>query len=201
MIYKQSPSWLAHHGIDGQRWGVKHGPPYPLDNKISTGKRLKNKEMKASIKTKIKSGKKLNKEELKYYGEREIRKNGISSWSTILSIPISSMAAFGPIATVPSIWAATIAGIAQYSLGESAIRKNIEKYGTKKDADEVLKILNLKVSDIDKYKSNFNRQTQAARDLNQIAINSAQVANRLAIESHNMAVNSAAISTLGHPIV
>lgn len=22
---------LMHHGIDGQRWGVKHGPPYPLD--------------------------------------------------------------------------------------------------------------------------------------------------------------------------
>lgn len=22
---------LYHHGIDGQRWGVRHGPPYPLD--------------------------------------------------------------------------------------------------------------------------------------------------------------------------
>ena len=21
---------LYHHGIDGQRWGVQHGPPYPL---------------------------------------------------------------------------------------------------------------------------------------------------------------------------
>lgn len=22
---------LYHHGIDGQKWGVKNGPPYPLD--------------------------------------------------------------------------------------------------------------------------------------------------------------------------
>lgn len=41
MIYKQPPSWLAHHGVEGQRWGVKHGPPYPLDDDISTGSRLK----------------------------------------------------------------------------------------------------------------------------------------------------------------
>lgn len=26
-----SANELYHHGIDGQRWGVKHGPPYPLD--------------------------------------------------------------------------------------------------------------------------------------------------------------------------
>lgn len=26
---------LAHHGIRGQRWGVRHGPPYPLDRKVS----------------------------------------------------------------------------------------------------------------------------------------------------------------------
>ena len=26
--------WLAHYGIQGQKWGVKHGPPYPLDRGI-----------------------------------------------------------------------------------------------------------------------------------------------------------------------
>ena len=25
--------YLAHHGIKGQKWGVKNGPPYPLDAK------------------------------------------------------------------------------------------------------------------------------------------------------------------------
>lgn len=25
-------NYLSHHGVDGQKWGVKHGPPYPLDD-------------------------------------------------------------------------------------------------------------------------------------------------------------------------
>lgn len=28
--------FLAHHGISGQKWGVKHGPPYPLDRNTSS---------------------------------------------------------------------------------------------------------------------------------------------------------------------
>lgn len=32
--------YLCHHGIDGQKWGIKHGPPYPLDKK--TAKSIKN---------------------------------------------------------------------------------------------------------------------------------------------------------------
>ena len=23
--------YLSHHGVDGQKWGVRNGPPYPLD--------------------------------------------------------------------------------------------------------------------------------------------------------------------------
>lgn len=26
--------YLMHHGIQGQKWGVRNGPPYPLDEKI-----------------------------------------------------------------------------------------------------------------------------------------------------------------------
>ena len=33
---------LYHHGIQGQKWGKRNGPPYPLNKDISTGKRLKN---------------------------------------------------------------------------------------------------------------------------------------------------------------
>lgn len=33
--------FLQHHGIVGMKWGVKHGPPYPLNSNISTGNRLK----------------------------------------------------------------------------------------------------------------------------------------------------------------
>ena len=32
---------LTHSGIDGMRWGVRNGPPYPLGRDISTGSRLK----------------------------------------------------------------------------------------------------------------------------------------------------------------
>lgn len=32
---------LTHSGVDGMRWGVKNGPPYPLSRDISTGSRLK----------------------------------------------------------------------------------------------------------------------------------------------------------------
>ncbi len=27
--------YLAHHGIPGQKWGQRHGPPYPLDGEVS----------------------------------------------------------------------------------------------------------------------------------------------------------------------
>ena len=39
---KPSLDELYHHGILGMQWGKRNGPPYPLDSKISTGKRFKN---------------------------------------------------------------------------------------------------------------------------------------------------------------
>lgn len=29
--FKMTDESLSHHGIEGQKWGVKNGPPYPLD--------------------------------------------------------------------------------------------------------------------------------------------------------------------------
>ena len=31
MDYLQYKDYLMHHGIKKQQWGVRHGPPYPLD--------------------------------------------------------------------------------------------------------------------------------------------------------------------------
>lgn len=61
--------YLCHHGIEGQKWGVKHGPPYPLDDSVSTGNKLKkrsDKEIRKSIKEKKKTGEAFDEEERIY---------------------------------------------------------------------------------------------------------------------------------------
>ena len=35
------PNELMHHGIQGQKWGVQHGPPYPLKNSFSARRKEK----------------------------------------------------------------------------------------------------------------------------------------------------------------
>lgn len=31
-----SQYYISHHGIEGQKWGVRNGPPYPLKESLST---------------------------------------------------------------------------------------------------------------------------------------------------------------------
>lgn len=62
-IPKKTWGDVEHHGIKGQKWGVRNGPPYPLDSSKSTGKRLK--ETKGGVKKK-------DKKNDKYGGFREI---------------------------------------------------------------------------------------------------------------------------------
>lgn len=42
---------LYHHGIFGQRWGVRNGPPYPLDNEDHSAR-----ERKAGWKASLNNG-------------------------------------------------------------------------------------------------------------------------------------------------
>lgn len=61
--------YLAHHGIKGQKWDVKHGPPYPLRSSVSTGKTLKKKVASAVAAHKEKKAQK--KAEAKAAAERK----------------------------------------------------------------------------------------------------------------------------------
>lgn len=63
---------LYHHGIKGQKWGVTNGPPYPLNDEVSTGKRLKKEKEKKEPKNRplkkseaTKKAKELSEEDLK----------------------------------------------------------------------------------------------------------------------------------------
>lgn len=51
---------LYHHGIEGQRWGKRNGPPYPLSYKSKSSS-----EKKYSRKAVLNNAKKLSDEELK----------------------------------------------------------------------------------------------------------------------------------------
>jgi hypothetical protein len=45
---------LKHHGIIGQKWGEKNGPPYPLDSKQHSSAEKKDNTSKKKTKTTLK---------------------------------------------------------------------------------------------------------------------------------------------------
>lgn len=86
-------SELMHHGIKGQKWGDKNGPPYPLDKKehmqvISSSKKKKRiaegrdpkeakrikKEQKKAWKIKVKQQKKFNRNMKRLQKQEKARK-------------------------------------------------------------------------------------------------------------------------------
>lgn len=71
-------SELTHHGKDGQKWGVMHGPPYPLDRNASVQAKKKKKSLMTKIKDKRK-GKQLQKARAQKREERAEREKIINS--------------------------------------------------------------------------------------------------------------------------
>lgn len=79
MEVKRIPSSeLYHYGKDGQKWGVMHGPPYPLDRNASVQAKRKKKSLMTKIKDKRK-GKKLQEARAKKKAEREEKERVINS--------------------------------------------------------------------------------------------------------------------------
>ena len=66
--------YLIHHGIDGQKWGVRNGPPYPLDaNDLSAAERKADTgEIKraSGVKEAVKNSKTMSNDELRKSAER-----------------------------------------------------------------------------------------------------------------------------------
>ncbi len=54
VLVSLDPEYLAHHGIKGQKWGVEHGPPYPL----KTGVSARIKRAAKSVKNRVEANRK-----------------------------------------------------------------------------------------------------------------------------------------------
>lgn len=65
---------LAHHGIKGMQWGVKNGPPYPIDkssgSNSSSGEKSTRKEKKKEMKKASKNRRILSDNEIRAKIER-----------------------------------------------------------------------------------------------------------------------------------
>lgn len=78
MLVRQLPSnELYHHGVQGQKWGVKHGPPYPLDSSVSTGERLRAQKNVNKLVNKKYSSKQQASEDVAKKLSKQVRKEDI----------------------------------------------------------------------------------------------------------------------------
>ena len=84
------PNELYHHGIKGQRWGVRNGPPYPLSSKVhaSVVKRKRRGKVGAYI---------ANNWEMKNYTKAEMKDYGITPYNkNLYSVPMEKWEKVSP---------------------------------------------------------------------------------------------------------
>lgn len=104
---------LYHHGILGQKWGKKNGPPYPLD-----GSDYSTAEKKAMAKANYKTYKAINRMERK---RKVVRDTNIGAAAGTLAA-----LAIGGVADPAGVVALMLAGAAGTAITSSAIRKGAE---------------------------------------------------------------------------
>lgn len=75
-------NYLIHHGIKGQKWGVRHGPPYPIEDKIMPkGTKLNHvRSLSASDASYVQSGKANVADILKNQGKWMYTYNADNKW-------------------------------------------------------------------------------------------------------------------------
>ena len=69
-------TYLMHHGVKGQQWGNKHGPPYPLDDNPSKQAYKKKKAQQASSDSR-KEQKKIAKQERAEYKKKKLPRTSL----------------------------------------------------------------------------------------------------------------------------
>ncbi len=109
-----SNNYLEHHGVDGQKWGKRNGPPYPLN---SEGKASLKKQRKAE---KLNTENKLAYEQYKYAGRANTAYN--VKVAGRVAAPVGGIIGAGIGSTVgpEGTVLGTIAGLAIADLGASA---------------------------------------------------------------------------------
>ena len=66
--------FLMHHGVEGQKWGHKHGPPYPLDDNPSKQAYKKHKAAHGGESNKPKTQREIAKQERADYKKKKLPK-------------------------------------------------------------------------------------------------------------------------------
>lgn len=71
--------YLSHHGIQGQKWGVKHGPPYPLESSEKSSSEKEKKSLSDKRKRQLAIGATIVASTLATYGVYKLAKTGALS--------------------------------------------------------------------------------------------------------------------------
>lgn len=70
--------WLVHHGIEGQQWGVRNGPPYPLTQETKEAA-----YKQGNVKFFLDNYPELTTEELKRFNQRIVEIENIKKHATV----------------------------------------------------------------------------------------------------------------------
>lgn len=150
---------LYHHGVKGQSWGTRHGPPYPLDSR-TTAKKYLQKELKAVNKD-INSM--LNTNILD--NSKSVRWNARKINKFIKSFEKASAYEYCTSKRLEKIMDMPIKQVSKLSKNPTSGRKK-EGYDSKESSKTLSNALNKIKNDFDKSGMSYNKSTLIMRKVN-----------------------------------